>query len=494
MWKDFKWVEKRFGKKFANILKGFDKGSKEIEEHFTTKENHEVTFIDANGVQNTLVTEQGIPEILTKNGLIEVKWQELKDKRDNGELIPGSLYRITDYQCTTTQENTQSAGHQFDIVLLALSDDKLAEEGWAMMHDNIYDVTFADGVTKKCYIYYTWIEGEEYNIVDIATFNGIDNEPAESVVINEEEKTAVVDEDSSTLIGHNIIYNYFQNSNLSAWKVWYCLDNDTARFAWADDSVDEGSSAYITVEDNDSPYTRDLERDIDNLYAWTNNIADDTVFTTSETPQAGDTLYIGVGETSKETLESFTPAQEGTGLPNGRGVIYRLIDEWNNDVPYDFKNIMYYEPITNGYYDFEGNPTYVYTFNYCDLDNNSIYDGSMINGKDNIVGESQFCQDNKISPLINYNGHDLNFIEIFNVFSILDETIENSYSNNLRGKRNRFKGSTTNIDIVGNTSNLLVEDGYDITFINCETGDFEQYGSYNAYSVYIMGKKVLTEE
>ena len=25
----------------------------------------------------------------------------------------------------------------------------------------------------------------------------------------------------------------------------------------------------------------------------------------------------------------------------GKGVIYRMIDEWNNDVPYDFKNIMY---------------------------------------------------------------------------------------------------------------------------------------------------------
>lgn len=44
-------------------------------------------------------------------------WQELKDKRDTGKLIPGSLYRITDYKCTTTQQGTRSAEHQFDIVL-----------------------------------------------------------------------------------------------------------------------------------------------------------------------------------------------------------------------------------------------------------------------------------------------------------------------------------------------------------------------------------------
>ena len=56
---------------------------------------------------------------------------------------------------------------------------------------------------------------------------------------------------------------YFANSELSAWKIWYCLDNDTNRFAWAD-------------------------------------------------------------------------------TENGKGVIYRMIDEFNNDVPYDFKNIQFY--------------------------------------------------------------------------------------------------------------------------------------------------------
>ena len=55
---------------------------------------------------------------------------------------------------------------------------------------------------------------------------------------------------------------YFANNDLSAWKIWYCLDNDTSRFDWADET-------------------------------------------------------------------------------NGKGVIYRMIDEWNNDVPYDFKNIQF---------------------------------------------------------------------------------------------------------------------------------------------------------
>lgn len=53
---------------------------------------------------------------------------------------------------------------------------------------------------------------------------------------------------------------YFANSKLEAWKLRYCLDNDTERFAWAD-------------------------------------------------------------------------------TENGKGVIYRMIDEFDNDVCYDFKGI-----------------------------------------------------------------------------------------------------------------------------------------------------------
>lgn len=125
--------------------------------------------------------------------LIKVTYAQLKSLRDKSNLMPGMQYRITDYQCTTTQEDTQSAGHQFDIIVTADSKNKLNEKARAILHD------------------------------------------------------------SDT---------YFADCNLSAWQLWYCLDNDTNRFAWAD-------------------------------------------------------------------------------ATNGKGVIYRMIDEWNNDCPYDFKNIQF---------------------------------------------------------------------------------------------------------------------------------------------------------
>lgn len=122
-----------------------------------------------------------------------ITYSQLKTKRNNGTLVGGQYYRITDYVATTTDSQSRSAGHQFDILVYAKDAATLSEEGSACLHSG--DV-------------------------------------------------------------------YFANTNFRAWKVWYCLDNDTSRFSWADTT-------------------------------------------------------------------------------NGKGVIYRLIDEWGNDVPYDFKNIQF---------------------------------------------------------------------------------------------------------------------------------------------------------
>lgn len=138
--------------------------------------------------------------------IVELTYLELKAIRDLGQLSAGQHYRITDYVTTSVQNNTKSAGHPFDLIVMAIDKNTLSEQAAAML--NYDDVYF---------------------------------------------RAAVAD--------------------LNTWKVWYCLDNDTKRFKWAD--------------------------------------------------------------------------QE-----NGKGVIYRMIDEWNNDVPYDFKNILFMND--------DGN--YVFTF------------------------------------------------------------------------------------------------------------------------------------
>lgn len=231
--------------------------------------------------------------------LTPITYAELVDLRNNGELVPGALYRITDYVTTTAQENTQSAGHQFDVIVRALDGSTLSEEAYAIQHD-----------------------GDEY----------------------------------------------FANSKLEAWKVWYCLDNDKNRFAWADDGIDETTEASM----NGLPRMSSGDKQIgsQNYYCWGQPNTPRPTYTTSLNPEIGDITYSisssmggGYSVNNKGTVESFTPDHEGTGLPNGKGVIYRLIDEFNNDIKYDFKNIQFKRTITEGAYDEEGDDTWCYTLN-----------------------------------------------------------------------------------------------------------------------------------
>ena len=66
---------------------------------------------------------------------ISITWSALKALRDNGQLVPGQSYRITDYVCTSTTPNTQAVGNQFDIIVTALSTNKLSENASAVHHD-----------------------------------------------------------------------------------------------------------------------------------------------------------------------------------------------------------------------------------------------------------------------------------------------------------------------------------------------------------------------
>ena len=220
----------------------------------------------------------------------EITWAELKALRDNSNLTSGQFYRITDYQCTTTESYTRSAGHQFDIIVLALTNNTLSEQAWAALHS---------GDT------------------------------------------------------------YFANNNLSAWKLWYCLDNDTTRFAWADNTSG-----------------------------------------------------------------------------NGRGVIYKMIDEFNNDVPYDFKNIQFKHPIDTATYRY-----YYYTFASANAENNTDYS----------LSATQEIYSNKILPYIDVHKQFINRI-LFMGSNCCGNTFGNDCWKNAFGEscfRNTF-GDYFKYNIFGN--------------------------------------------
>ena len=174
-----------------------------------------LTNLDTRVVQ---LEDKGSNQGAASNQIIAISYADLKALRDNAQLVPGQQYRITDYTCTTTQENTRAVGHAFDIIVTADDASTINEVARAVKH-------------------------------------GGDT--------------------------------YFAGCDLNAWKIWYCLDNDTTRFAWADSA-------------------------------------------------------------------------------NGKGVIYRMIDEFDNDIPYDFKNIQFKHPKDTTTY-----PHYYYTFASGNVEDNT---------------------------------------------------------------------------------------------------------------------------
>lgn len=339
--------------------------------------------------------ENGVPRTL-----VVTTHAELKAMRDAGKLTPGALYRITDYQCTTTQANTRSAGHQFDIVVLALSEDTLSEEAWAMPH-----------------------AGD----------------------------------------------TYFSAAKLHAWKLMYCLDNDKERFAWADDSVDEDVPESFIA--NGVKYYRDSSHDValdkKAPYAYKSLPASYIyvpTIVTSETEEISINTYYNPPVLASPTqITSFTPAHEGTGLPNGHGVIYRMIDEFNNDIKYDFKNIQFKRKITDGQYDENGTETWCYTLNV--WHENMCQDASIVgNTLPNDEGFVNGVYDNKFGCATAFNL----YIEGVNTFAyalgdnvvlsfddsgvyygIYSNTIRNAFCNNTIG--NEFYYNTIGNGFIGNT-------------------------------------------
>lgn len=249
---------------------------------------------------------------LSKN-IILVTYEELKTKRDEGSLIPGLWYQITDYKASTTDDFTDVNEGQFDILVLATSENTLSEEAKAVRH-----------------------EGDTY-YPDYVQFN--------------------------------------------AWKLWYCLDNDSNRFYWADEE-------------------------------------------------------------------------------NGTGVIYRMIDEWNNDCPYDFKSIIFYHKDIGGSLTFSRG-------NADDIEN-MFYDTSTF-----LYNGEILAKNNKITPYITQIEEDYKerTVQVLNFISLL-----------------AYTDSNTNY-CEGIVQNNILENCYDCFILGC--ADNKIINSSLHFSVNCMGNYII---
>lgn len=233
--------------------------------------------------------------------MIEVTWQELKDLRDAGNLIPGMKYRMIDYDTYTSQEGTESAMHPFDLILTALDNKTLSEECSAIQ-------------------------------------SARDTE------------------------------GYFASSNLAAWKVWYCLDNDTIRFGWAvaksvtcqpEPNTSSTLEYFGDFEWNGVTYTA-YRIDYGKLAGLGASVYLYALYS-NDVPNVGDVPTFVLIDGIAMGEEGFVDQTADMGQVfvvssvskvEGKGVIYRLIDEHQNDICYDFKNILISGWYT--FYDYQG--------------------------------------------------------------------------------------------------------------------------------------------
>lgn len=291
-------------------------------------------------------------DILRSTEALPVSYSDLVSKRNNGELVPGMWYRITDYHTTTTQENTSSANHLFEILVQALTENTLSEDAKAHVdkidfkhveylqlysYDNNGNETFINTVDNKSDSPTTFVNSGTtdspstvFDLTDSSIYLYNDNRgyfekygfrwyfPDNDLFLN--------NQDCARGKG------YFNSSNLSAWEIKYCLDNDTDRFAWAD--------------------------------------------------------------------------------PGGYGVIYYLKDEFNNSAPYDFKNIQFKPTFIRDSFTSSSVYSKLNYIKYADITSNGF--GSAVtnniietpdafyytftNGDNEDASKSGLCHDNIIEP------------------------------------------------------------------------------------------------
>ena len=189
--------------------------------------------------------------ILRSTETLPVSYSDLVSKRNNGELVPGMWYRITDYRTTTTQENTSSAGHPFEILVQALTENTLSEDAKAYvkklellpidsleLYYNGKYIGTEENTYKMGSGYFSYNWGPGGNIDLSVANNYVVDDSGLCIVDKKEVFKFYFRPEQEYIYFHNCDYatsnTYFNNSNLSAWELKYCLDNDTDRFAWAD--------------------------------------------------------------------------------------------------------------------------------------------------------------------------------------------------------------------------------------------------------------------
>ena len=320
--------------------------------------------------------------------LEETTWSALKTKRDSGELIPGARYRITDYITTTSQPNTKSDGHQFDIIVTALSENELSEDAKAIQHEG--DTYFNDCDLSAWEIKYCidndtnrffWA-GESYagdalelNLLGLC----VSGKFYKNGMINH---TIKLDGETLAVIGQDGNYMKAYKSG-PGYVAYFLTDNGTDTLTFCPGMVIENTTRsgfkdtlmeLGSTESEAETAISQIEADTDDVWPKTFSVKDDSDsvnLTYSNGTWANLTDPNDTGILNELGCKYFNALT----VQNPKGVIWYMKDENGNSAYYDFKNIMVKKSANDP---LNISENYRYTFSYNDTDNNQFSDISSV--------------------------------------------------------------------------------------------------------------------
>lgn len=224
-------------------------------------------------------------------GTINIEYIDLFNLSQNGKLIPGAFYRITNYTASVISGEMASAEHYFDIIVQAISETKLSQHARAIQNEN--DPYFNDSNLQAWQLKYTlgnpvqlklykndyaqYEAGEEdYQSVDYADFYQYDG---------------TYEYDGETY------YKFLKYDSDQTWGWW--ILTDTLDFS---------------------------EVSMENPYTPIATIARDGEIVFGDEQYKGEDKIVYVENNTSDTY---------------KGDILYMKDEFNNECYYDFKNILF---------------------------------------------------------------------------------------------------------------------------------------------------------
>jgi hypothetical protein len=286
----------------------------------------EMDSVDLKQLDIYFSTEGGSGHPSTSSNMIETTWANLKTLRDNSQLVKGAWYRITDYNFITTRLGLQSGNHQFDIVLLAISESMLSESGYACRHaeDHYFEREVTEGGIEWLYTLYVDDYAENYGGEAVDHSDDIHSVDAfcDSAVLPHPD----TGDDVPALYKTNIEEYDIDDpdyDDVYFYEGTYDLDGDEYDM-WSKYEPDPDTGDLVFMQQ----------------YALTPIVVEDGELIVSPIPE---TKLVPVNMNAWELKYCLDNDKKlfDWAATDGKGVIYYLKDEFGNEAPYDFKNAMF---------------------------------------------------------------------------------------------------------------------------------------------------------